>query len=489
MNKKKRNLILMLAATLILGGLLWLVVRSESTDVDHTHSDEDTTENTSTSTSGILIDESQEDLQSIVFSNDKAKYNVSMDTDEEQVTFKELEAFPVNRTFMEYVWYGVAQMTYSDIVTTTDAEGYNAEDYGLDKPSLTVNATFSGGKKYEFIAGGNVPGSDSDVYYVLLSGDNNVYACAIDIPFFMGDNYYLSDDIFYPYDKDIENNSDIEIGDITLSGDNFKEDFVMAVNKESNLSNPFCGYAYVVKSPISWPVKESSSSMLVFDLTYLTADDVIVLNPSKSQLEQYGLDSPSLTIDFERNGKACTLYCGNKTTSEMYVMLKGQPIIYKLDVESLSILQNLTPETLYGANAMSIAVETISGITVKASDFTKNIKVSRSKNDSTEYSDDDDVIYTYSVEADGEEKKYSTYTNFVKQLNNSAIQQWNIKKPSGNAEVTITVNYFDSYGRESDVIKFYKYSSREYAVVWGDYPVNTVSATWLNQMLENSKQL
>lgn len=488
MSKKKRNLILMLAATLVLGGILWLVVWSESTDSDHTHSDEDSDDSTSTSNSGILIDESQEDLQSIVFSNDKAKYNVSLDADEGQVSFSELEDFPVNRTFMEYVWYGIAQMEYSDIITTTDAEDYNAENYGLNNPSLTVIATFSDGKEYEFVAGSNVPGSDSDVYYVLLSGDKNVYACAIDIPFFMGDNYYLSDDIFYPYDKDIENNSDIEIGDITLSGDNFKEGFVMEVNKESNLSNPFCGYNYVVTSPISWPVKVSSSSMLVFDLTYLTADDVVVLNPSNSQLEEYGLNSPSLTIDFKRNGRDCTLYCGNKTNSELYVMLKGQPIIYKLDVESLSILQNLTPETLYGANAMSISVAAISGITVKTSDFTKNIKVSRSKNDSAA-SSDDDVIYTYSVEADGEEKKYSTYTNFVKQINNSTIQQWNVKKPNGTAEVEITVSYFDSYGRESDVIKFYKYSNREYAVVWGDYPVNTVSVTWLNQMLENAKQL
>lgn len=485
MNKKKRNLIIMLAATLILGGLLWLVVGSGNEDIDHTHSDTSSDDNTNTD-GGILINENQEDLQNIVFSNDKAKYNVSLDTNAGQVIFDKLDGFPVNRTFMEYVWYGVAQMSYNNIITTTDSENYNEKDYGFNKPSLSVLATFSGNKKYEFIAGSSVPGAESDVYYVLLNGDKNVYACTIDIPFFMGDNYYLSDDIFYSYDKDIKEKSDIKIGDITLSGDNFKDDFIMKVNKESNLSNPFCGYGYVVTSPINWPVKVSSYSMLVHDLTYLTANDVVVLNPSNKQLKQYGLDSPSLTIEFERNGKACTLYGGNIVNNEMYVMLKGQQIIYMLDTETLSIIHNLTPENMYGGNALSISVETISEISIQTSDFSKKIEIVRSQKDSTA---SDDEIYTYSVNVNGEEKKYSVYTNFIKQLNNSTIQKWNVKKPKGKAAVTIAVDYFDSYGRKQDVIKFYKYSNREYAVVWGDYPVNTVSVTWLNQMLENAKQL
>ncbi len=487
MSKKRRNLIILLAATVLLGGLLWLV-----TGLDDGNGEDDAAHTSQTSDSdhsrqsGTLIDAEQDDLQSIVFTNQNAKYTAYIDEDKGEVAFKELKGFSVNSAFMEYVWYGVAQMTYNDIITTTDADGYNAEVYGFDKPSLTVTAVFSGGRKYEFIAGGNVPGAEDDVYYTLLKGDNHVYACTIDVPFFMGDSYYLNDDVFYSYDSGIES-SDITIGDITLSGKAFDGEFVMKVNKESDLSSPMYGYDYVVTSPINWPVKKSSSSMLVYDLTYMMADDVVKLNPTKAQLKSYGLNEPSLTVDFVRNGKKCVMYCSQPDKNTMYVMLKGGKIVYMLQSDSLSILHDLSPENLYSLNAVSISVETISGIKISSPDMSVRLDVSRKKNENA--MQESDVIYIYSSKANGKDIKYSLYTNFVKQLNNSVIQHWNVKAPGGKADVTISVEYFDSYNRAADTIKFYKYSDREYAVVWGGSPVNTVSSTWLNQLLQNAGQL
>lgn len=486
MSKKRRNLVILLAATLVLGGLLWLVMSLGDNGTEgetHTHV---TSESDHTHDSGTLIDAQQDDLQRIVFSNENAKYTAYIDKDKGEVVFQELEGFSVNAAFMEYVWYGVAEMTYSDIITTTDAEGYNAKAYGLDQPSLTVTATFSGGRKYEFKAGSNIPGEEEDVYYTLLKGDKHVYACTIDIPFFMGDSYYLNDDVFYSYDDGIES-SDITIGNITLSGSAFDGDFVMKVNKESDLSSPNYGYDYVVTSPINWPVKKSSASMLVYDLTYLMADDVVKRNPTKAELKSYGLSKPSLTVDFVRNGKQCVLYGSKPDKNTMYIMLKGGKIVYQLKTDSLSILHNLSPETLYSLNAISLSVESISKIQITSTDVSVQLEVSRAKNENSIA--ESDVIYTYSAKANGEELKYSVYTNFVKQLNNSVIQQWDVAAPKGKAAVTIRIEYFDSYGRAADTVKFYPYSDREYAVVWGNKPVNTVAATWVNQLLQNAQQL
>ena len=490
MSKKRRNLILLLAATLVLGGLLWLVMSldDQSGEEAHTHIHE-TSESDYSYQSGTLIDAQQDDLQRIVFQNQNAKYTAYIDEDKGEVVFKELQGFSVNSAFMEYVWYGVAEMTYNDIITTTDAEGYSAKTYGFDNPSLAVTATFSGSRKYEFQAGSNVPGEDEDVYYTLLKGDNHVYACQIDIPFFMGDSYYLNDDVFYRYDDGIDS-SDITIGDITLSGSTFHGDFVMKINQESDLSSPVYGYDYVVTEPINWPVKKSSASMLVYDLTYLMADDVVKRNPSKADLKSYGLDKPSLTIDFVRNGKPCVMYCSQPDKNHMYVMLKGGKIVYVLEADSLSILHNLSPETLYSLNEISLAVEPIRKISISSADVSLQLDVSRKKNENTSIEGaENDVIYTYSAQANGEDIKYTTYTNFVKQLNNSVIQQWDVSKPKGKAIITIKIEYFDSYKRAADTIKFYQYSDREYAAVWGDKPVNTVSATWLNGLLQNAGQL
>ncbi|MGN0475023.1 MAG: hypothetical protein ACI4IJ_08040, partial [Acutalibacteraceae bacterium] len=149
MTKKKRNLILLLAATLIMGGLLWLVIRLDEENIDHTHDTDtsETSEDVSSSDSGILINEDDEDLKKIVYSNEKASYTVTLDKKAGEIVFSELKGLPVNQNFMEYIWYGVTQLTYDSVITSTDAEGYKASAYGLDKPSLTVNATFEGDKK------------------------------------------------------------------------------------------------------------------------------------------------------------------------------------------------------------------------------------------------------------------------------------------------------------------------------------------------------
>ncbi len=480
MSKKRRNLIILLAVTVLLGGLLWLLVGLDTDETSYLYESDDD-DDVSDSDTGILIDEEQEDLTKLVFSNENGSYTALLDSDDE-VYFEELSAYPVNTSFMEYIWYGVAQLSYDSIITSSEAEDFDSSVYGLDEPSLTVSATF-GENNYTFIAGIQVPGASDGVYYLLLEGDSNVYECAIDTSFFMGDSYFLSDDVFYFYDEDLESTTDIEIGDITLSGDAFSGSFVMKLNYESDQSSPFYGFDYVVTSPISWPVKSTSSALLVHELTYLTADEAIVREPTSAELAEYGFDSPTVTIKFTRNDEDCTLYIGEINQNYMYLMLKGLNVIYELDVDGVSILNNLSPDTMYAANAISISMAAISKITVQSDDVSKSISISREATGSSD--DEDSAIYTYSISVGSEDKEYSTYVNLLKQINNSTIQNWNVTAPDGDAEVTLTIEYFDSFGREESVIKFVKYSDRNYAVVWDGYPTNTVSVTWLNQFLSN----
>ena len=181
------------------------------------------------------------------------------------------------------------------------------------------------------------------------------------------------------------------------------------------------------------------------------------------------------------------MYGSKPEKGVMYVMVKGQSIVYRLDTDSLSLLHNLSPQTLYSVSALSVSLEAISGIQVKSADVNVNVSVTRSKNENA--MTENDLIYTYTAKANDKEIGYSLYTNFVKQMNDSVIQQWNVGQPKGKAAVTLTIQYFDNYQRKSDTIRFYRASDREYAVVWGDQPINTVTATWLNQLLENAKQL
>ncbi|MBQ5545470.1 MAG: DUF4340 domain-containing protein, partial [Clostridia bacterium] len=203
MSKKRRNLLALLAVTLGLGGLLWWLMSMPDTageSEDHTHiTSESDHDHTHESDTGTLVNESADDLRKVVFRNANGRYTAYVDSKKGEVVFRELEGLPVNNAFMEYVWYGAVQLTYSHIITTTDADDYSAKAYGLDKPSLTVTASFKDGHTVSFQAGDAVKGEETDVYYTLLKGDKHVYACPIDIPFFMGDSYFINDDIFYEY--------------------------------------------------------------------------------------------------------------------------------------------------------------------------------------------------------------------------------------------------------------------------------------------------
>ena len=492
MNKKKRNLLLLILATVAVGALFWVLSgteNAETDDHDHEHSVSES-DGESGRHSGTLLNYSADDLKTLTFTNSKAKYTAYVSKKTGIVTFKELEGYSVNSKFMETVWFGSVQMIYQDIAGSTKDKDYRAKDYGFDKPSLTVKAVLKSGKSYTFKAGKKTPGYEEDVYYLTVSGDANIYVCTLDSAFFLGDSYYLSDDIFSDFDSDDNGRqkSDIKIGEITLSGEEFGEKLTMKPSTTADMTSPFYGYAYKVTSPVSWPVKESAASMLVYDLQYLMADDVAVLKPTAKQLKKYGLSKPYLTVSHKRNGKDCVMYASKPKSEKMYVILKDHDIIYELNTNSLSILHQLTPENIYSVKAISVTLEALSGLKITSGSTKHDIAVKREEKESSFA--DSDVIYTYSVTKNGEEKKYASYTKLIKQLCGSTISRWNVSQPSGKPEVTITLSFFDDPKRKhkSESIKLYKYSEREYYVVREGLPINTVSATWVKQLLSDAEE-
>ncbi len=487
MNRKKRNLLLLMAATLAVGALFWFLTSVGTEDTENHDHGQSVTESDvhSGRKTGVLLNYSTDDLKTVTFSNSKAKYTAYLDKKSGSVAFKELKGYSVNSKFMETVWYGSVQMIYQDIVADTHDKDYSPRNYGFDKPSLTVKAVFKNGKSYTFKAGKKTPGYEDDVYYLSVSGDSNIYVCTLDSAFFMGDSYYLSDDIFSDFDTDQDGKKKnaIKIGEITLSGEQFKRELTIKPNTTANMSSPFYGYEYKVTSPVNWPVKASAASMLVYDLQYLMADDVAVLKPTSKQLKSYGLSSPYLTVSFRRGGLDCVMYCSRPDNEKMYVILKDHDIIYELNTNSLSILHQLTPENIYSINAISATLEAIGGVKISGGGVNCDIAVNREENKNAVA--ETDVLYKYSVSKNGEEKNYSAFVKLMKQLNGSSIIRWNVKQPTGKPYLTITLSFFDSSKYKPEKIRFYQYSQREYAVVREGLPVNTVSATWVKQFLND----
>ena len=151
--------------------------------------------------------------------------------------------------------------------------------------------------------------------------------------------------------------------------------------------------------------------------------------------------------------------------------------------EEVDHIIELTPENIYSINAISATLEAIGGVKISGGGVNCDIAVNREENKNAVA--ETDVLYKYSVSKNGEEKNYSAFVKLMKQLNGSSIIRWNVKQPTGKPYLTITLSFFDSSKYKPEKIRFYQYSQREYAVVREGLPVNTVSATWVKQFLND----
>ncbi|MFU0832007.1 MAG: DUF4340 domain-containing protein [Oscillospiraceae bacterium] len=460
MRRNLRNLIIVAVCIAVLGGAL-LTLKL-------TGNDQAASSSVSSTANIELVSKTREDVASMTVENEKGSYTIvplekpvassssqtvlenvsssaSSDASDEIIyTIKELSGCPINTSATESaVSYGFSLVASKNLGTVS-----NLEDYGLDNPQATVKVRFKDGSSYNYKIGNPSP-TNSSMYYMCGLDSNQVYIVPIDEGLLEGPEYYVSKEILSITNSDGDN----VFTKITLSGSNYPEPITFSGDEED----------LKITSPASYEAEPDILYDIKSDLTSLTANEVVAVNPDEAALEQYGFNNPTAVAVFTVNGDTYTLTVGAEDDDSYYVMLDGVNVVYKVSAYSIKswALQNLF--ALRSKFILQPNIETVKGLTIVSGGTEHVLNIERTKNE--EKSTEDKTYYDYKLTGNGGKSlDYDTnYKNFYEKLIGITILEDAKENPEGDPVFTVKYQYFDD--SKTDTIEFYQSGDRRYTAV------------------------
>ncbi len=170
-------------------------------------------------------------------------------------------------------------------------------DFGLDKPAVTATVTYHDGTTATLQIGNLAPNKSS--YYAKLADDDAVYLLASSgiNPFLLDKEEYVQTTLITaPLVKSDDNgNGQAVLREITIRGKALPKPLVIrrATAKDGA---EFAYFEYLIESPYVRGTSDTAINALS-GFTSLSADDAVLLHPTKQQLKELGFDDPYMVAD------------------------------------------------------------------------------------------------------------------------------------------------------------------------------------------------
>lgn len=481
MSSKLRSLLVLLGICIVLGTALLLITRPWTSPSDelltHTHDHDEDAE----LLGGTLIKREADDVESMVLENEHGRFTIKRNSSTQLLEIEELSnSVPQYDSFLEYIWYYGYDLSYNYEISQ-EYGAVSASDYGLDKPTARVTVKFFDGTSECFTCGGEVPGDDEDVHYMTFGDRKSVYAADMHPAIFQGGTYFVNTDFF----GNERNDEEVKIGKITITGSEIKKDIVIEPSVTKDRSAQSFGSEYIITAPVKDCVDNENMTSLVNELTYLTADDVVCVSPGKEQKEKYGLRKPRAKITFDRSGVEWNINCGSVGDSVFYFTVDGIDAIYSVSTDEAPILSELSLSALRRAELRVYSIDAVESLELKADGETYSFSCVRSSLTEDELSG----YYAYHAFCGERELTLSYYKNFLAVLSGATANSRSTEKSASKPEVVITVSYFDSFGRENDVIELYEAPSRRYQYCLNGSMRGQVTSSWVKALKKAAKSL
>ncbi len=487
MRDKKRILILLLCLCVVLGFTVFMLLRHqdetsegifEESAAEHEHEiDPSFVENT---TGELLIDKESADIDTLVLSNANGTFTIKRDSVTASLYIEEIDRdIPISDDFIEYVWYYGYCLGYNyKIISTTDSPVVYS-DFGLDSPAASFSVSYKDGSAISFDVGNSLVTSD-DIHYISFNGyDNTVFITEMSLAAFQGESYFIDTDFFGVSSEE----DDIRIGTVKISGSAIPDKIVIEPYSSDDRSDQSYGHSHILTSPVKAAVNDTNATALVNELIYLAADSAVVSSPDKKTLAEYGLDKPTLVFTFERNGKQQVLSIGKTDrTTYCYAMLKGLDVIYNIDPAQAEAILSSSLSFYRSGELRRYSMQAVESVTVSFLDETHEFSVTRSA-----LSEDD--YYEYHAFSGNLELNLDYYRDFLSVLSSAYAVNWDNKAASDSAYLTVTVDYFDSFDRDDDVLEFYEADYGRYVCSINGKKTANVSSIYLVSVIDASRRL
>jgi hypothetical protein len=472
MNTGKRNLIIVSAFIIVLGGTTAALML--------TGNGKDTAGSSVSSPDSIqLVSKKEEDIVSMSVKNKNGSYTLipiktplvgaasTASTSSQDLittyTVKGLEDLDIDKAATDQV----VQNGYSLSATKNLGAVTNLEEYGLKDPQAVVEVSFRDGSHYNYKIG-SPSATDNTSYYMCGENSNNVYLVGVDSGILDSEKHFINKNVLAITNTGKDN----EYTKIKLSGKNFPQP--VAVEMVDNVMT--------MTSPIHSSIDDNKLAGVQNSLTTLIADSVEAVHPDAAAIKKYGLDVPTAVAEFTANKENYKIMVGAKNGNQYYAALDPTKAIYLVKESDVSAWAEISDFTLRSKLLILPTIDSLKSIAVEKGNASSAVTVERTKDE--QKSTQDKPAYTYKVlSQDGKELQYDTsYKSFFISLISLETLEGATQKPSGSPTYRVTYSYFDK--GSTDTVEFYKSSDRRYTAVVNGEIFGTIVSTDVDKVFE-----
>lgn len=444
---------------------------------------------------GNLIEKVPADITKIKINNNRGDYEISSytpktktnETDPTTGKVKEktdatiykiigYEDFKLQDGVADEVANACSTLEFTSVSAENAAD--NLKDFGLDKPRATVTVTYTDKTKSVFKVGNDA--AQNLGTYVMFGSGKTVFLCDKEkvSKFLLGINDYISHTI----NESASDASTSEFKTLTLSGSKFSRSVTLKPNPDTKHVTA----ANIMVFPIQTYADDSEASTVTGAVRGLMAKSVAKVNPSSSDLSNYGLANPYAKLHAEYSDITVNLLASNPNSKgDCFLMKDGGKVVYIIASASIPWV-NTTEKKLISNYVFNPELSGLKNMSVsfKGKNYDFNIKTTTVK--TTDDKGEENSTTETTTKYKGKNLDEGNFETFYKNV--TLLTKAEKGNPSASGTPALTVKYTYSGSRNPDTVAFYK-SGAKYIATVNSKSVGTVYANYIEKIISQSPQV
>lgn len=444
---------------------------------------------------GNLIEKVPADITKIKINNNRGDYEISSytpktktnETDPTTGKVKEktdatiykiigYEDFKLQDGVADEVANACATLEFKSVSAENASD--NLKDFGLDKPRATVTVTYTDKTKSVFKVGNDA--AQNLGTYVMFGSGKTVFLCDKEkvSKFLLGINDYISHTI----NESASDASTSEFKTLTLSGSKFSQSVTLKPNPDTKHVTA----ANIMVSPIQTYADDSEASTVTGAVRGLLAKSVAKVNPSSSDLSNYGLANPYAKLHAEYSDTTVNLLASKPNSKgDCFLMKDGGKVVYIIASASIPWV-NTTEKKLISNYVFNPELSGLKNMSVsfKGKNYDFNIKTTTVK--TTDDKGEENSTTETTTKFKGKNLDEGNFETFYKNV--TLLTKAEKGTPSASGTPALTVKYTYSGSRNPDTVAFYK-SGAKYIATVNSKSVGTVYANYIEKIISQSPQV
>lgn len=366
------------------------------------------------------------------------------------------------------------------------------EKYGLADPLSTVRVSFDDGTSKEICFGIRNPAA-SNYVYCCVKGSNDVMQVSY---YSTGSAFYdIKDFVSLVLTESYDANNPQELEYLIIERKDLAEPveieymFDIAEEAEDEDSVVTTFNSHRITSPITAELDTTSGQKICYGLYSLSAASCKFIDPTDEELAQAGLDDPYCRISFKYGGKERVLLLGSEirelsgdsdeeslsSVTGYYAMFEGDRLVYAISASNAP-WYTFKVQDIMSRRPISPYIYTVDKLTVTTPDGEYVFHIE---------GDSDNHTFRYNGEALDETKFKSFYQHLITSMGEELFFEESDYEPYIKVRFDYRGEYYDTYGRSSDVLEFYKSDDRKSIVRVNGDVLYKVRQVYTDRLLNN----